>query len=111
VKRLLTALMLTLVVATSGDAHEGHDQKIMGTVATIRSGQIQVKATNGKTVVIVLNAKTKVVMGRMAHKIADIKEGNRVVVTATDVKDKSGKTTLVAKQVALAAAPATTARK
>ena len=110
-KRLLIALMLTAAVATSGSAHEGHDQKIMGTVNAIKSGQIQVKAANGKTSSIVLNEKTKVVMGKMAHKIADIKVGDRVVVTATDVKDKSGKTTLVAKRVALGPARATAAQK
>lgn len=110
-KKLLTALMLTLAAATAGYAHEGHDQKIMGTVARIEKGQIQVKAASGKTSLFVLNEKTKVVMGKMAHKIEDIKVGDRVVVTVTDVKDTSGKTTLVAKQIALAAAPDPAARK
>lgn len=110
-KKLLTAVMLTLAVATAGYAHEGHDQKIMGTVATIQNDEIQVKSATGKTSTIALNEKTKVVMGRMAHQVGDIKVGDRVVVTATDVKDKAGKTTLVAKQVALAAAKAAAARK
>lgn len=110
-KKLLTALMLTLAVATPGYGHEGHDQKIMGVVATIQNGQIQVKAGNGKMSTVVLTEKTKVVMGKMAHQVGDIKVGDRVVVTATDVKDKAGKTTLIAKQVALAAAKAAAARK
>ena len=110
-KKVLTALMVALALAGSGYAHEGHDQKIMGTVATIEDGQIQVKATNGKMSTIVLNAKTKVVMGTMAHKIADIKVGDRVVVTATDVKDKAGKTILVARQVALGTAKTTATKK
>ena len=110
-KKLLTALIFAFSVVTSAYAHEGHDQKIMGVVATVQNGQIQVKATNGKTSTVMLNEKTKVVMGKMAHKIADIKVGDRVVVTATDVKDKTGKTTLVAKQVALGTAKATAARK
>ena len=110
-KKLLTALIFALSVTTSGYGHEGHDQKIMGVVAAIDNGQIQVKATNGKLSTVTLNEKTKVLMGKMAHKIADIKVGDRVVVTATDVKDKAGKVILVAKQVALGAAKATVAKK
>ena len=110
-KKLLTTLIFALSVVASGYAHEGHDQKIMGVVATIGNGQIQVKATNGKMSTVMINEKTKVTMGKMAHKIADIKVGDRVVVTATDVKDKAGKTILVAKQVALGAAKATVAKK
>lgn len=109
-KKLLTILMLTLAVAAPGYAHDGHDHKIMGMVTTIQNGQLQVKATTGQMSTLVLNDKTKVVMGKMAHKVADIKVGDRVVVTATDMKDKSGKTTLVAKQIALAAAPVTAAK-
>ena len=110
-KKLLSALILALSVTTWGYGHEGHDQKIMGIVATIQNGQIQVQAANGKMSTVALNEKTKVVMGKMAHKVADINVGDRVVVTATDVKDKSGKTTLVAKQVALGTAKPTMAKK
>ncbi len=100
-KKVIIALMFAFALTPLLYAHEGHDQKIMGTVAAIQDSQIEVKATTGKTSTIMLNEKTKIVMGKMAHKVADIKVGDRVVVTATDVKGKDGKTVLVAKQVAL----------
>ena len=110
-KKLLIALMFTLALTPLAYAHEGHDQKIMGTVAAIQVGHLEVKATNGKTSMIMLNEKTKILMGKMAHKVADIKVGDRVVVTATDVKDKNGKTMLVTKQVALGTAASAAAKK
>lgn len=110
-KKLLIALMFTLALTPLGYAHEGHDQKIMGTVAAIQDNHLEVKAADGKTSMIMLNDKTKVLQGKAAKKAADIKVGDRVVVTATDVKDKAGKTMLVAKQVNLGNASPTTAAK
>ena len=100
-KRLITAFLFVLCVGTWTYAHEGHDQKIMGMVTVVSAERVEVKDTKGKVSTITLNEKTKVVMGKMAHTVSDIKVGQRVVVTATDVKDKTGKTGLVAKQVAL----------
>lgn len=110
-KKLLIALMFTLALAPLAYAHEGHDQKIMGTVAAIQDNHLEVKAANGKTSMIMLNDKTKILKGKMVHKVADIKVGDRVVVTASDVKDKDGKTMLVAKQVALGTAASAAAKK
>jgi hypothetical protein len=102
-KKLLIALMFALAVTPLAFAHEGHDQKIMGTVSAIEAGQLTVKATTGKSSTVLLNDKTKVLMGKMVHKLADIKVGDRIVVTATDIKGKDGKPVLVAKQVNLPA--------
>lgn len=83
----------------------------MGTVTVIQDGRLEVKAADGKTSEVTLNEKTKVVMGTMTHKVADIKVGDRVVVIATDIKGKDGKIVLVAKQVALATRAAATVKK
>lgn len=110
-KKLLFALLLTLTFVPAAYAHKGHDHRIMGTVAVIQSGHLEVKAADGKTSSVLLNEKTKIVMGKMAHKVADIKVGDRVVVTATDVKGKDGKPMLIAKQVALGNAASPTVKK
>ena len=108
-------LRLTVVLAVASAsltfAHEGHGQKIMGTVAAIHDTQLEVKGTNGKTSTIVLDEKTKVLKGKMAMKRTDLKEGDRVVVTAMPMKGADGKTMLMAEQVNLGAAPAAKAKK
>ncbi len=102
-RRTVLALILTLALAPLVSAHEGHDHRIMGTVVTVQANQLEVKATDGKTSTITVTDKTKVIHGKMAMKAADIKIGDRVVVTATG----GGKAPFVAKQIQLgAAAPA-----
>ena len=82
-------------------AHEGHVHRIMGTVSSVQENQLEVKATTGKASTILLNDKTKIVRGKAVMKPADVKAGTRVVVTATEVKGKDGRMSLVAKQVSL----------
>ncbi len=106
-KNVLLAVVLSAVAAPWVLAHEGHEHKVMGTVAVIHENHLEVKATDDKTSTFVLNDKTKILRGKTAMKPADIKAGDRVVVIATETKDKEGKTTLVAKEVRLGAAPAT----
>jgi hypothetical protein len=95
-------LAIALFIPRYVRAHEGHVHKVMGTVATRHENHLQVKATDGKTSTITLNAKTKILRGKTPVKIADIKDGERIVVSATETKGKDGKTTLVATQVSLA---------
>lgn len=99
-RKLLLTVLLTLVVAPWAFAHEGHDHKVMGVVSTIHDARLEVTAIDGKTSAIVLNDKTKVLRGRTAVKPADIKEGDRVVVTATETK-QDGTVTFVAKEIRL----------
>ena len=112
-KRIIGAVFLTaaLFVPRYVRAHEGHVHKVMGTVATRHENHLQVKATDGKTSAITLNAKTKILRGKTRVKIADIKAGERIVVSATETKGKDGKTTLVATQVTLATPTSSTAKK
>ena len=109
-KVLLLTFTLAVALAPFMDAHEGH-QKIMGTVSAIHDTQLEVKGTNGKTSTIVLDEKTKVLKGKVALKRTDLKEGDRVVVTAMSMKGPDGKTMLMAEQVSLGAAPAAKAKK
>jgi hypothetical protein len=97
------ALIVALAIPGYTFAHEG-PHKIMGTVTALHENHLEVKATDGKTSTITLNEKTKVLRGKAAVKVDDIKSGERVVVTAMESKGKDGKTTMVATEVRLGVA-------
>ena len=76
-------------------AHEGHAHKVMGTVASIDGNHLTVKATNGKTVMVMLDAKTSITQGKDKVDAKALKPGIRIVaegpeekgmITATSVK-------------------------
>jgi len=95
------ALVAALAVPAYVRAHEGHAHKVMGIVATLHENHLEVKATDGKSSTITLNAKTKILRGKTKAKVEDIKPGERVVVTATETKGKDGKTTMIATEIRL----------
>lgn len=92
VRRLTMALiaLFTLSVAASAvvRAHEGHNHKIMGTVTMAAADHVMLKDKDGKDVTVKVTKDTKV-KSKPAMKVEDIKAGTRVVVTATQAKDKS----------------------
>jgi hypothetical protein len=98
-RRFLIAVLMALTFAAATYAHEGHDHKIMGTVAMIHEMRLEVKKTDGKTATIVLSEATKILKGKESLSPSDIKTGDRVVVTASQSKDKDGKPVLMAKEV------------
>jgi hypothetical protein len=95
-----------LAIPQYARAHEGHVHKVMGTVSMRHENHLEVTTTDGKTSMITLNDKTKILRGKVKVKADDIKTGERVVVSATETKDKDGKTTMIAKEVRLPAAVA-----
>ena len=103
-KGIIAAALLAaaLFVPRYVRAHEGHVHKVMGTVATRHENHVEVKATNGKKSTITLNGKTKVLRGTAKVDIGDSKDGERVVISATETKGKDGKMTLVATRITLA---------
>ena len=105
------ALVAALWVPEHALAHEGHAHKLMGVVTTVRENQLEVKATGGKTSTITLTDTTKILRGKTAADVRDIKRGERVVVTQIETKDKDGKPTLVATEVRLGAAATHGARE
>ena len=82
-KRIVLAVLLAYSLAPLVSAHEGHDHKIMGTIAAIHDNSVEVKATDGKMSTVTLNDKTKILRGTAVMTVADLKAGDRVVVTAT----------------------------
>jgi hypothetical protein len=69
-------------------AHEGHDHKIMGTVTMAAADHVMLKDKDGKDVTVKVTKDTKV-KSKPAIKVEEIKAGTRVVITASQAKDKS----------------------
>jgi hypothetical protein len=56
-----------------------------------QNNQLEVKTTDGKTSTIVLNEKTKIVRGKTRTSADGIEAGERIVVTATEKKSRTGR--------------------
>jgi hypothetical protein len=111
-KRLVlsTALVAALAVPGFALAHEGHIHKLMGTVSMLHENHLEVKATDGKTSMITLDEKTRILRGRAKVTAKELKPGERVVVTAIETKDKDGKPTLLATGIRLGSANTTASK-
>lgn len=86
-KRLvIAAMVLTLgaLAPATVRAHEGHAHKVMGTVASISGNDVMVKTADGKTVMVMLNAKTKITRGKEKLTAAAVKVGDRVVAAGSE---------------------------
>ena len=80
----MLALMLSAPVVS---AHGGHAHKVMGTVSSIDGKNIMVKTTDGKTVMVMLDGKTKITQGKNKVDLSVVKVGDRVVAEGPE-KDK-----------------------
>ena len=95
----VSALMLGSGIRIA--AHEGHDHKIMGTVTMAAADHVMLKDKDGKDVTVQVTKDTKV-KAKSALKVEEIKAGTRVVITATQEKDKSFKAKTIEVGVAVA---------
>lgn len=98
------ALLAALAVPSLALAHGGHAHQFMGTVSAVHDQDLEIKTTDGKTVMFRLDAKT--IYQRAKTKIdgKQLKVGERVVVSALEVP--AGKT-MTAQTVQLAVVAAT----
>ena len=101
-----SVLALTLLAAPLAFAHEGHTRKVMGTVTMVATDHVMVKTTDGKDHKVSVNEATKVTHGTMAMKVADLKEGTRVVITAAGDKEPYAARAITVGAAPKAAAPA-----
>ena len=87
-KKWIVASVLAgaLVLPVAARAHEGHAHKVMGTVASIEGTNVMVKTTDGKTVMVMLDAKTKITQGKNKVEPAALKVGDRVVAEGKEDK-------------------------
>jgi hypothetical protein len=81
------ALVSVLAVPTLTRAHEGHAHKVMGTVSSIEGTHLMVKTTDGKTVMVMLDDKTKITQGKNKVELSVLKVGDRVVAEGRQEKD------------------------
>ncbi len=88
--RVVVAAAFAMLLSVAAFAHEGHPHRFLGTLLSVESSQIEVKTTDGKTVVFLLDAKTVVRQGRTKVDMKVLKVGERVVVSALPVP--AGKT-------------------
>jgi len=79
------ALIAALTLSPVASAHEGHPHRFLGTVSAVHDGQLEVKTTDGKTVVFMLDAKSVLQQGRVKVDAKELKTGERVVVSALPV--------------------------
>ena len=80
--RTFVAALVTLAPALAA-AHAGHTHKVMGAVASFdaAAGRLQVKTTDGRTVDLTVDAKTRYLKGAAAGAATDLTTGTRVVVS------------------------------
>lgn len=97
----LVMLAMALAVPAIAVAHKGHDHKVMGTVSSIAGSNLMVKTTDGKTMTVMLDAKTKITRGKATVTVSELKVGDRVVATGPGEKE-----TVTAKTLQIGTAPA-----
>ena len=93
--------VLLLLPAVPG-AHTGHVHKVMGTVSAVGVTQLEVKTTDGKTAVVLLNEKTVYEQGTAKADLKTLKVGDRVVVEGTQA---TGAKNVTAQKVRIGTAP------
>lgn len=107
-RKMLLLVVALLSVAMPLAAHDGHAHKTMGVVSMIHEDHLEVTDLKEKKTTFTIGAQTKVLRGRTALRLTDIKVGERVVVTYQETKDKAGNVTTVVKQVQVGVTPAAT---
>ena len=108
-RRIAAAFIIATVVAPGVLlAHEGHAHKMMGTLTAIHADMkhVEIKTTAGKAESFYVSDATKFLQGSKSLTLSDLKEGQRVVVTATMESEK-----MIASEVRVGAAAKATAKK
>lgn len=96
------ALFIALLAAPAAFAHEGHAHKVMGTVASIAAGQIEVTTPDGKKETHTLTKETMFMKGKVTVAAKDVTVGTRVVLS---VVEKDGKKSISMVMIGAADAP------
>ena len=80
------ALALMMIIPAAARAHEG-DKTVMGTVSSIDGTNLMVKTADGKTVMVMMDAKTKITQGKTKLDAKALKVGDRVVAAGPEEKE------------------------
>ena len=100
-KRLfvVAALAAVLMVPSVSRAHE-NDKTVMGNITKIDGMNLMVKGADGKEIMVMMDAKTKITMGKNKVNANALKVGDRVVASGPEEKGM-----ISAETVKLGAAP------
>jgi hypothetical protein len=102
----VAALVVLLGVPSMTFAHDGHPHRFLGTLSAVNGHQLEVKTTDGKTAVFLLDAKSVIQQGRAKAEAKDLKVGERIVVTALEVTGGKPMTAINVQLRVVAPAPA-----
>ena len=83
---LLAILVAALTLPAVARAHNGHTHKVMGTITAIDGNHLTVKTTDGKSAMVMLDAKTKITQGKAPVAASALKVGVRIVAEGADNK-------------------------
>src|SRR6478736_8215239 len=81
------AVVSVTLLTTIATAHGG-EEHVVGTVTKVSDTAVTVKTTAGKTVEIGFDSKTTYQRAKQPIQKSDIKVGDRIVIQATEVKEK-----------------------
>jgi len=97
---VMMPIVMALMLAGRLLAHEGHEHKVMGTVAAVDASHLELTTPEGEKVDILLSKETKFFRGKEAATAGDVKPGLRVAVT---FEEAGGKKTAHAVRLSAAA--------
>jgi outer membrane lipoprotein SlyB len=100
---ILFALVLTVPAVSR--AHE-NDKTVMGNITKVDGMNLMVKGADGKEIMVMMDAKTKVTQGAKKVDVKTLKIGDRVVASGPEAQGM-----ISAETVKLGAAPAAAAKK
>lgn len=98
----VAALVLALLGPTAVFGHTGHVHKVMGTISAVSPTQLEVKTTDGKVAVVLVNAKTTYEQDKVRKDVSALKVGDRVVIEGTQA---TGAKNVTAQKVRIGTAP------
>lgn len=85
---IAAVLVAAFGIAGLATAHEGHGHKVMGKVVAVDDKRIEVEGKDGKKVTGLLGPKTMFMNGKVMAVLADVRVGQRVVVTMVEENEK-----------------------
>jgi len=68
--------------------HSGHAHKVMGAIESISGNHVTAKTTDGKTVMVMLDTRSKITQGKTKVQASALKVGDRVVAEGTEQEDR-----------------------
>jgi hypothetical protein len=106
-KTAIAAILFALVmmVPAVSRAHD-NDKTVMGNITKVDGMNLMVKGADGKEIMVMMDAKTKITQGKTKLDAKSLKIGDRVVAAGPEEKGM-----ISAETVKLGAAPAAAAKK